>query len=178
MSTIKVDTLQTRSGSTSAVTGAGSLKVDNLRGNTAAASITLGDGSNTLGALSTAGGVTITGEGGTTTTNLQQGLCKAWTTFNGTGTIATTDSHNIGSLTDTATGVYRTNFTNAFGNAEHPDAFAYREGTSTSGGDIDRSINYNRVAQTTGYTSLTTQSGGTTPIDVARIAVMTFGDLA
>jgi hypothetical protein len=160
MSTIKVDTLQTRAGSTAAVTGAGFVATDQIRGNTAANS------------------VTVVGEGGTNTMNLQQGLCKAWTTFNGTGTIATTDSHNIGSLTDTATGVYRTNFTNAFGNAEHPDAFAYREGTSTSGGDIDRSINYNRVAQTTGHTSLTTQSGGTTPIDVARIAVMTFGDLA
>ena len=102
MSTIKVDTLQTRSGSTAAVTGAGSLKVDNLRGNTAAASITLGDGSNTLGALSTAGGVTITGEGGTTTTNLQQGLAKQWLNWNGATTIA--DSFNTTSATDNASG--------------------------------------------------------------------------
>ena len=178
MSTIKVDTLQTRSGSTSAVTGAGSLKVDNLRGNTAAASITLGDGSNTLGALSTAGGVTITGEGGTTTNNLQQGLCKAWTTFNGTGTIATTDSYNIASLTDSAVGVYSTNFTNDMGNSEHADAFALREATDGAALDIDGLINYQRAAQGAGFTALTTQSSGTTPGDRARIAVMTFGDLA
>ena len=178
MSTIKVDTLQTRAGTTAAVTGAGSLKVDNLRGNTAAASITLGDGSNTLGALSTAGGVTITGEGGTTTTNLQQGLCKAWTTFNGTGTIATTDSYNIASLTDSAVGVYSTNFTNDMGNSEHADAFALREATDGAANDIDGLVNYQRAAQGAGFTALTTQSSGTTPGDRARIAVMTFGDLA
>ena len=103
MSTIKVDTLQTRSGSTSAVTGAGSLKVDNLRGNTAAASITLGDGSNTLGALSTAGGVTITGEGGTVTTNLQQGLTKVWIVV-GLDDTTIDDSFNVASVADTATG--------------------------------------------------------------------------
>jgi hypothetical protein len=145
---------------------------------TAAEGVTLAGTLAVTGVHTVGTNAVATSEGGAVTQNLLQGLCKAWTTFNGTGTIATTDSHNIGSLTDTATGVYRTNFTNAFGNAEHPDAFAYREGTSTSGGDIDRSINYNRVAQTTGHTSLTTQSGGTTPIDVARIAVMTFGDLA
>ena len=160
MSTIKVDTLQTRSGSTSAVTGAGFVATDQIRGNTAANS------------------VTVVGEGGTNTMNLQQGLCKAWTTFNGTGTIATTDSYNIGSLTDTAVGVYRTNFTNDMGNAEHADAFAYREGTGASGTDINRVINYNRVDQAAGFTSLTTQTDGVTPLDVARIAVMTFGDLA
>jgi len=108
MSTIKVDTLQTRSGSTAAVTGAGSLKVDNLRGNTAAATITLGDGSNTLGALSTAGGVTITGEGGTVTTNLQQGLVKAYTCIDASEGVefSSNDSFNIGSITDSATGKF------------------------------------------------------------------------
>jgi len=117
MSTIKVDTLQTRSGSTSAVTGAGSLKVDNLRGNTAAASITLGDGSNTLGALSTAGGVTITGEGGTVTTNLQQGLAKHWCSLNGTSTVAIRDSFNTASLVDSGTGTYSITSSNAFATA-------------------------------------------------------------
>tara|TARA_R100000322_G_scaffold58556_1_gene36120 strand:- start:182 stop:307 length:126 start_codon:yes stop_codon:yes gene_type:complete len=28
--------------------------------------------------VSTAGSITVTGEGNSTTTNLQQGLCKAW----------------------------------------------------------------------------------------------------
>ena len=119
MSTIKVDTLQTRAGSTAAVTGAGSLKVDNLRGNTAAASITLGDGSNTLGALSTAGAVTITGEGGTVTTNLQQGLAKAWVNTNATSTAAIRDSFNVASMTDNGTGDQTHAWTNDFSNDDY-----------------------------------------------------------
>ena len=117
MSTIKVDTLQTRAGSTAAVTGAGSLKVDNLRGNTAAATITLGDGSNTLGALSTAGVVTITGEGGTVTTNLQQGLVKVWVDLDGTGTVSIDNSFNVASVADDGTGDYTFTFSNNFANA-------------------------------------------------------------
>ena len=41
MSTIKVDTLQTRAGSTAAVTGAGFVATDQIRGNTAANSVTV-----------------------------------------------------------------------------------------------------------------------------------------
>ena len=38
---------------------------------------------NTLTGTSTAGSIAVTGEGNSTTTNLQQGLCKAWCKFNG-----------------------------------------------------------------------------------------------
>ena len=41
---------------------------------------------NTLTGVSTAGSIAVTGEGNSTTTNLQQGLCKSWVNFNGTGT--------------------------------------------------------------------------------------------
>ena len=67
MSTIKVDTLQTRAGSTAAVTGAGFVATDQIRGNTSA------------------GSTTVVAEGGSTTTNLQQGLCKCWVNFNKIG---------------------------------------------------------------------------------------------
>ena len=43
MSTIKVDTLQTRAGSTAAVTGAGSVATDQLRGNTSASASVTGE---------------------------------------------------------------------------------------------------------------------------------------
>jgi len=51
-------------------------------------------------------------EGGAVTTNITQGLAKSWVNFNGTGTIAIRDTHNIGSITDVATGQYAPNFTN------------------------------------------------------------------
>jgi hypothetical protein len=54
-----------------------------------------------------AGSVTVTSEGGAATQSLQQGLCKHWITFDGTGTVSVTDSLNNASLTDRATGLYK-----------------------------------------------------------------------
>ena len=50
------------------------------------------------------GQTTIVGEGGTTTTNLQQGLCKAWT--NSSNDASRNDSFNIDGQTDHGTGTY------------------------------------------------------------------------
>ena len=68
---------------------------------------------NTLTGTSTAGSIAVTGEGNSTTTNLQQGLAKAWINMNGSGTISTRDSLNIASITDSGTGTYQHNSTNA-----------------------------------------------------------------
>jgi hypothetical protein len=116
MSTIKVDTLQTRAGSTAAVTGAGFVATDQIRGNTAANS------------------VTVVAEGGTNTTNLQQGLCKAWIHLTGSGTPAAADSFNVASITDTATGRYTINIATDFGNANYTCAgMSGNDGTTTGG---------------------------------------------
>ena len=74
---------------------------------------------NTLTGTSTAGSIAVTGEGNSTTTNLQQGLCKAWINFNGTGTIATRDSFNVGSITDNAVGDYTNSFTNSMSSGDY-----------------------------------------------------------
>ena len=66
------------------------LKVDDLRGNTAA------------------GNITITSEGGSATMQLQQGLAKGWTTHQHGDTVD--DSFNQSSLTDSGTGLYICNF--------------------------------------------------------------------
>jgi len=60
--------------------------------------------------VTTAGSIDVTS--GSVTTNLQQGLTKAWISFNGTGTISTYDSFNIGSLTDVDAGDYGFTYTN------------------------------------------------------------------
>ena len=58
------------------------LKVDDLRGNTAA------------------GDITITSEGGAATMQLQQGVAKAWVNFDASsGTPTERDSLNVSSLT-------------------------------------------------------------------------------
>ena len=69
--------------------------------------------------VTTAGSILVTGEGNSTTTNLQQGLCKVWTQTDGTGTVATRDSFNLASLTDNATGDYTQTFTNAMNNNDY-----------------------------------------------------------
>ena len=71
---------------------------------------------NKLTGTSTAGSILVTGEGNSTTTNLQQGLAKGWANFNGEGTAAILDSVNIASLTDSGAGKFSTTFTNAMGN--------------------------------------------------------------
>ena len=67
------------------------------------------------------GVLTITGEGGSTKTNLQQGLTKAWINFNGTGTIATRDSFNVTTITDDATGRYTITIANNMSSADYAD---------------------------------------------------------
>ncbi len=100
MSTIKVDTLQTRAGSTAAVTGAGFVATDQIRGNTAANS------------------VTVVAEGGTNTTNLQQGLAKCWVNFNSTS-FGVSDSFNLTGATDNGTGDYTVTIASDMGNVNY-----------------------------------------------------------
>ena len=68
---------------------------------------------NTLTGTSTAGSIAVTAEGGSTTTNLQNGLAKAWSRHEG-GTETVDSSLNCSSITDTATGRPRHTFINAF----------------------------------------------------------------
>ena len=81
------------------------LKVDDLRGNTSA------------------GDITITSEGGSSTQSLQQGLAKAWNNTNSAGT-AINNSFNISSLTDHNTGRQIHNVTNIFSDANHAPVFS------------------------------------------------------
>ena len=74
---------------------------------------------NTLTGTSTAGSIAVTGEGNSTTTNLQQGLDKMWIFFDGSGTVATKDSFNATSLTDNGTGDYTVDIVNDMGNANY-----------------------------------------------------------
>ena len=69
--------------------------------------------------VGTAGSILVTGEGNSTTTNLQQGLAKVWFHFDGTGTAANRGSFNITSLTDNATGNFTENFTNSMNDANY-----------------------------------------------------------
>ena len=66
--------------------------------------------------VTTAGSILVTGEGNSTTTNLQQGLAKAWYDVDGSGTAAINDSLNGSSLTDHGTGDFTLTRTNPMSN--------------------------------------------------------------
>ena len=69
--------------------------------------------------VTTAGSILVTGEGNSTTTNLQQGLNKAWFHFDLTATAANRGSFNIASLTDNGTGNLTETFTNNMNNVTY-----------------------------------------------------------
>jgi hypothetical protein len=71
---------------------------------------------DSLTGKTSAGNITVTSEGGAATMQLQQGLAKAWANFNGEGTAAILDSINTASLTDSGTGKFSINFSNAMAN--------------------------------------------------------------
>ena len=50
---------------------------------------------------------------------LSQFTAKAWVNFNGIGTVAIRDSHNVSSITDNGTGQYRVYFTNNMSNTNY-----------------------------------------------------------
>ena len=78
---------------------------------------------DTITGVTTAGSIAITGEGNSTTTNLQQGLAKAWANIDGSGTVSFQDSFNTSGLVDNGTGDYTTSFSTSFGNANY--SFTY-----------------------------------------------------
>ena len=67
--------------------------------------------------VTTAGSILVTGEGNSTTTNLQQGLAKAWLQASDSASVR--DSINIASGTDAGTGQYNYSFTNNFSNDDY-----------------------------------------------------------
>lgn len=98
MSTIKVDTYLTRG-------GASEIAIDKLKGASSASSIS------------------VVAEGGTTTTNLQQGLAKQWATHSQAATYTLDDSFNVASITDNGTGETTVTFTNQPSNANYAVTF-------------------------------------------------------
>ena len=115
----------------------------------------------------------VAGAGNITTTNVQEGLCKAWINFRGSDTFGIDDSFNIATCVDSGTGNHEITVTNVF----TTDGFS---STSSCSGD---STNDNR--------SVCTNNNGTSEVavnphvctngtasDVAEVHVATHGDLA
>tara|TARA_B100001057_G_scaffold184443_1_gene185190 strand:+ start:1463 stop:1909 length:447 start_codon:yes stop_codon:yes gene_type:complete len=148
MSTIKVDTYLTRG-------GASEIAIDKLKGASSASSIS------------------VVAEGGSTTTNLQQGLCKFFSNIIGTGTISTRDSFNQSSIADRGTGDYDFFFTNSMGN----DDYSQMSNADSASGHI--CMNYSEGEQNSGGVRVyTTEIHSNGPTDSSVIMASIHGDLA
>ena len=105
------------------------LKVDKLQGRT------------------TAGSITVTSEGTSVETNLQQGLCKAWSNVDeNQSTIH--QSFNISGLTDAGTGLCTHAFTNGFSADPFTDSAHSIHQTNSTG--------FSRMIQQNSTTSIQT----------------------
>ena len=113
-----------------------------------------------------AGSATIIAEGGTNTTNIQQGLAKVWIQATSAGSISTQDSFNVASVADTSAGSLTPSITNDMANDDYSIAF----GTSSS--------HVYHQALGTGSFQYTCANSGNTASDSANACATINGDLA
>ena len=148
MSTIEVTNINDVSGNASLVTDNGGLKTDKLTGKT------------------TAGSIAVTGEGNSTTTNLQQGLCKAWVGGMNHTSQDFEDSFNASSYTDPGTGRGTITLTNNMNNATY----------SVTHGSMNN-YPYQAISDSTSQYTLSNVSSSLSFVD-AQCNGMVVGDLA
>ena len=131
---------------------------------------------NTLTGTSTAGSIAVTGEGNSTTTNLQQGLCKAWVNFDGTASgAASRDSFNVSGMTDNGTGNYTITINSDMSNVNYSCSDSVGDHNDTS-----ESIAFSYVhTQATGSVGVfSAHYDGGAFSDRSNVSVQICGDLA
>tara|TARA_R100001129_G_scaffold149880_1_gene111840 strand:+ start:447 stop:866 length:420 start_codon:yes stop_codon:yes gene_type:complete len=133
---------------------------------------------NTLTGTSTAGSIAVTGEGNSTTTNLQQGLCKCWINYTGISTTAERDSFNVTSLTDVATGKTTITIANDMSNANYTGFFYTNADSGTAYDNFSNSNTGGMGSFATGSFSNGAFVSGSGYTDSYQNLTGIFGDLA
>ena len=108
-----------------------------------------------------------------TTTNLQQGLAKAWIHFQGTSTAAINDSFNISGLTDNGTGNYTVTILNDMVNVSYSSPCA-----ASDSGITNSDTMVNPYTWATGSVSIGTNNNSGTLVDRSDTNITIHGDLA
>ena len=128
-----------------------------------------------LTGVTTAGSISVTGEGNSTTTNLQQGLAKAWINFEGDGTIAISDSLNVSGITDRGTGNYTIAINNDMANATYS---VTGSGTHDTGSYFAICVISHDTGLATGSCPTDYLDNGATARDIELACTTIHGDLA
>ena len=127
---------------------------------------------NTLTGTTSAGSIVVTGEGGSTTTNLQQGLAKGWGHYEGSDETLD-DSFNMSSVNDGGSaGIYAPQFTNNMANSNYVVNCNFDSSISSSN-QTEASID----TYAAGSFKITIRDGGST-VDKDDIVFSVHGDLA
>ena len=134
---------------------------------------------NTFTGTTSAGSIVVTGEGGSTTTNLQQGLAKCWvkldgTALSGTGTTGVGDSFNLTSTTDNGAGNYTITMNNDMSSANYSTTVAPNADLTSSGYGLYGGTNNSHAAGRFVLISKRTD----TPTDSNYFGATAHGDLA
>jgi hypothetical protein len=124
-----------------------------------------------LTGTTSAGSIVVTGEGGSTTTNMQQGLAKAWSQVKQTDTWAMNDSFNISSGVDSGTGLAGMTLTSNFNNVYYSAHCTNDSGGWGHTGTIDN-------VTTSFYSMIQMQTDTTGAADSIRTQSTAHGDLA
>ena len=141
-------------------------------------------GTSTLTGVTALGntGSTVKSEGGAVTTNIAQGLAKAWQLSDGTaGSVSLGDSLNHSGITDNGTGDYTCAYTNNMASTNYTQAWQQLNDVISSGetnlGGLRSSNGVPTLKSTSQYRSLS-QDLGSSVEDHVDFGCMVMGDLA
>ena len=119
---------------------------------------------------------TVQSRGGGAVTLTNQHAAKAWINFDGTASgAAARGSFNLASMTDTSTGVYVCNLTNAFANTN--DCAATSSASASTSGSDNRNIS-TTITSASAIDSRVSNAASGAVLDTSINYVSAFGDLA
>jgi len=148
------------------------VKTDKLTGVGTASTITIAN-NEIVGASS--GNITIPGEGGTTKTNLQQGLTKHWARVNQISSNVLGSTFNNSSATDAGTGHVRFHRISNLANDDYPP-FMSTEVQSSYTNVGNSTLSGSTQLSTTFMSAYHVENGSAT--DTALLTMVALGDLA
>ena len=151
---------------------------DTLQGKSSATSITLPTTTN-IGSTplvsASANSMTIRGEG-SATTNIQQGLAKAWCHWTQVSTQTIRDSFNISGITDTGTGKTTLSINNDMSNDDWAGSMYQNGNAGTGTGDWDNHYAGGFISRATGSVAIVSYASSL--VDAGLVDVIILGDLA
>ena len=103
-------------------------------------------------------------------------VCKTWVSFNGTGTVAIIDSHNVSSVTDSGTGDYLVYHDTDMANANYCIFGSAPKGPYAGSSSNSTICQPGELRATTHFSIYLVDSTGGTTVDRASVYGASFGD--